>query len=450
MKKRFRIGNDLTVLWAINNRDGSPYDLSGKEVKLFVTHSRGRMKVNAILETLPDGEINNVIRWDFSGLDQMVLGTYMLTIEIYASEDKKLIKKDICEAFELVSQSDMEDEDSGEEVMEDGILYLSSKLDIYRFGIPKIKIGPNGNWFIDNADTKVSALGGGPGLVRDVYFYEDLESESEFDPESVIDTFNAYAIALIAQRVKKLEADDYLQIGNMTDVLYEGKPQLGQTLVWDGTRWRNKTINPGVSGGGGGGGSITVDSAMSDTSTNPAQNKVVKKYVDDKHNELAFLKDMFYWEDKEHTVIGTKYPFFSESTVTAGGRKTEEDSEGSGITITDVADYLEQQGYATEQWVKDQKYATTSALKSLSDKVDSIESNGVDLSGYATEQWVKAQGYMTSTSLEATFSEIGTRLKALEKLLDWFEFDETAQMIKAKFGIYSVGAITAAKKEEEE
>lgn len=246
----------------------------------------------------------------------------------------------------------------------------------------------------------------------------------------------------------------------------------------------------GSTGGGGtsgGGSDIVVDASMSDTSTNPVQNKVVKKYVDDKHNELAFLKDMFYWKDEAHTVIGTKYPFFSESTVTAGGRKTEEDSEVSGITITDVADYLEQQGYATEQWVANQGYATKSALKSLSDKVDSIESNGVDLTGYATEQWVKdqkyateealkdlsdkvdglpdtdidltgyateqwvkAQGYVTSASLEPTFSVIDTRLKALEKLLDWFEFDEAAQMIKAKFGIYSVGAITAAKKKEEE
>ncbi len=34
-------------------------------------------------------------------------------------------------------------------------------------------------------------------------------------------------------------------------------------------------------GGGGAGGSITVDDKMSDTSTNPVQNKVIKKYVDD-------------------------------------------------------------------------------------------------------------------------------------------------------------------------
>ena len=33
---------------------------------------------------------------------------------------------------------------------------------------------------------------------------------------------------------------------------------------------------------GGGGTSVTVDTEMSDTSTNPVQNKVIKKYVDDK------------------------------------------------------------------------------------------------------------------------------------------------------------------------
>lgn len=42
--------------------------------------------------------------------------------------------------------------------------------------------------------------------------------------------------------------------------------------------WLKKIAENGT--GGTGGGSVTVDSEMSDTSTNPAQNKVVKKYVD--------------------------------------------------------------------------------------------------------------------------------------------------------------------------
>lgn len=243
---RYRIGNDLTVLWAINNRDGSPYDLSQKVVRLFVTHPRDRIEVETIVETLPGGEVNNVIRWDFSGLEQRVLGTYMLTAEIYTSEDKKLIRKDISEAFALVSRSEMENEEGGEEVMDGGELFLSSKLDIYRFGIPKIKIGTNGNWYIDGVDTRVSALGGGPGLVNEVYTHEDFDKT--FDPSSVVDAFNAHAVASLARRLRVLEADDYLQIRNMTDVLYVGELQNGQVLAWDGTRWTNKEPQ----GGGGG------------------------------------------------------------------------------------------------------------------------------------------------------------------------------------------------------
>lgn len=40
--------------------------------------------------------------------------------------------------------------------------------------------------------------------------------------------------------------------------------------------------NGGSGGGGGGGGSVTVDSALSGSSTNPVQNKVVKAALDGK------------------------------------------------------------------------------------------------------------------------------------------------------------------------
>ena len=46
----------------------------------------------------------------------------------------------------------------------------------------------------------------------------------------------------------------------------------------------NKSLQEKYDNGelGGGGTSVTVDSAMSDTSENTVQNKVIKKYVDDK------------------------------------------------------------------------------------------------------------------------------------------------------------------------
>lgn len=202
-------------------------------------------------------------------------------------------------------------------------------------------------------------------------------------------------------------------------------------------------------GGSGGGSDIVVDSEMSDTSTNPVQNKVIKEYVDmhpqyevieeievpdlpqDPENpegsvDLEAVKDyiderigeiigdngIFFWEDD--ATIGTKMAFFSESSITAGGKKGEEneDTQG-GLDIEELDRYL-----------KDNEYATQS--------------------------WVKSQGYITTSTLNSSIEGLSNRLAALEKLLDWFEFDEDAQMIKAKFGLYSEGAITAGKKAEEE
>ena len=51
----------------------------------------------------------------------------------------------------------------------------------------------------------------------------------------------------------------------------------------------NKSLQEKYDNGelGGGGTSITVDSAMSSTSTNPVQNKVIKEYVDNKSTNVS-------------------------------------------------------------------------------------------------------------------------------------------------------------------
>lgn len=78
------------------------------------------------------------------------------------------------------------------------------------------------------------------------------------------------------------------------------------------------SLNPVTSGGiktyvdnkiaeGGGGSTITVDSALSDTSTNPVQNKVIKNVLDTKQDTLTF--------DDTPTVD-------SDNPVTSGGVKT--------------------------------------------------------------------------------------------------------------------------------
>lgn len=130
---RYRIGNDLSVFWAIHNRDGSPFSMEGKNIRLFVTNERERREVYPILTSLPDGTINNVIRWDYKGDDQKVLGLHTLTVEISEFNNRREITKDYCEAFSLVSRSDIEVDEEDANISIGGDLILASKLDIYRF-----------------------------------------------------------------------------------------------------------------------------------------------------------------------------------------------------------------------------------------------------------------------------------------------------------------------------
>lgn len=203
----------------------------------------------------------------------------------------------------------------------------------------------------------------------------------------------------------------------------EGGSSSGSSATYENTT--NVTI------GGSGGGSVTVDTFLSDTSTNPVQNRAIKVYVDTK---IAPFEDMFYFYDDN--TIGTKYNFFSEQENSAGG-------VGEAIGTSGGGGDVDLTGYATEEWVESQGYAKTadiptkvSALKNdaeyvtksqadgtyviwtdefvpLKEKVDSIDervtvleatggtgSGDIDLTAYATKTWVEEQGYVTSEAID--------------------------------------------------
>lgn len=227
---RYRIGNDLTVLWAICNNDGTPFDLSGKVVRLFVTNDKGITEVKPTITSDKDGSANNVILWNYPGDDQKVLGKHTLTVEILTSDDKRKIKRDVCDAFTLVSRSESEETGGDANFMDSGSIYLSTKLDVYRFGNVRVEIGTNGNWFIDGYDTGKTALGGGPGLVNIIYKESDLGGE--FQPDSVIDTFNANAINAIYKALKAISLKDINNISLANLAAYD-------VLTYNGSNWIN-------------------------------------------------------------------------------------------------------------------------------------------------------------------------------------------------------------------
>ena len=99
--ERIRKGNDIEVLWAIYAGEGineAPYDLTGKNLTLYLRNQFGRKEIYEF-------EVNkHILRWMFWGKDQSQLGTYSL--ELVENEGREgMHTVDECDAFQLVSHS---------------------------------------------------------------------------------------------------------------------------------------------------------------------------------------------------------------------------------------------------------------------------------------------------------------------------------------------------------
>ena len=153
--EKFRIGNDLTVFWAILDDDSQPYDLSGRTVKIFLTHPRGRMEITEDVNIQ-----GNVISWLFRGRQQRYLGVYKLTVEIFSSPSTRVLRRDIDQAFSLVSATLYVEESNGRpQINETGKLTLSTVLEVYQIMPIVPQVGPNGNWWVDGVDTGKPSTG---------------------------------------------------------------------------------------------------------------------------------------------------------------------------------------------------------------------------------------------------------------------------------------------------
>ena len=171
---RYRIENDMTILWSINDRNGAALPLNDKEVHLYYTCERGRYEADIEIQ---DG---NVVIWHFYGRQQRTLGDYTLTLEILQSNGKRSIKKDLCKAFTLVGKECEEKYGKGEaHINEGGEITLVTDLDIYRISPIIPYVGEDGYWWVD--DQKTPWYSRGPkGEVTDVA-YLDFEIDDEMN-----------------------------------------------------------------------------------------------------------------------------------------------------------------------------------------------------------------------------------------------------------------------------
>lgn len=351
---RFRIGNDLTVLWAINNRDGSPFNLEGKVVRLFVSNERGREEVKFSLDTLPDGSTNNVLRWDFKGKEQRVLGLHTLTVEIQTAPEYKEIKRDYCNAFSLVASSCCEDTSEGEaNILDGGELLLSSRLDVFRFGIPKISIGANGNWFIDGVDTGHPSFAG-EGLVNTIYNIEDFGGA--FSSDSRTDTFNAHAVNSLFLKIQELTSETPITL-DILESWEDYNPEAQQVL-----------------------------SAILGIQLKGNYDALAKR-VDALEKEVEDYQCDSFWQEDDEGNIWTDRNVYSTGQVSSGGVGEEGSTGGGGASGFSIL----------EDWnsFDDSLSQALGAVLGieLHNRLTQIENGSVtpDLSQYATISFVRSQ-----------------------------------------------------------
>lgn len=92
------IGNDIRVRWAIKDKIGNDYDLTGLDLTLYMTIQFWKVKVE---DFTVDG---NVVQFDFLGKDQKFAGTAVL--ELFVNEDSDNMNRvDSKDAFMLVEHS---------------------------------------------------------------------------------------------------------------------------------------------------------------------------------------------------------------------------------------------------------------------------------------------------------------------------------------------------------
>lgn len=107
--KRIRIGNDINVRWSILTAEGTPYELTGRDIRVFaevsVKSDMRFMSPHTESQEIEDFTIEgNVIRFTFAGREQERTGVYALCF-IENDGEPAMVTFDLRGAFELVPHS---------------------------------------------------------------------------------------------------------------------------------------------------------------------------------------------------------------------------------------------------------------------------------------------------------------------------------------------------------
>ena len=157
---------------------------------------------------------------------------------------------------------------------------------------------------------------------------------------------------------------------------------------------------------------------------------------------------MFEWADEEHTIIKTKYDFYSEQTVASGGKGKQGQGTGSGGGVKAIAvngktiddpnydGIIELEDYPT----KDEYDAKMTSL----DSNDEGHSRGIALNEQAIERIEPKvnQNVSDIKDIKAKDKEQDVRLDDAEKITKLFGIDDKGNLYTHK-NFYSTGTVAS-------
>ena len=92
MIQRFRIGNNLSIIWLLYEDDGNIHNLEGKEIELYMVCGGYKIPVNSYTIT------ENAVAWAFPATMQTKTGYYKLVL-LERDAARGLYSFDVARAF---------------------------------------------------------------------------------------------------------------------------------------------------------------------------------------------------------------------------------------------------------------------------------------------------------------------------------------------------------------
>lgn len=280
----------------------------------------------------------------------------------------------------------------------------TSSAAVLDFVLPKGKDGADGGVTVDE---ELSSTSTNP--VQNKVIYNAL-----LDKVGNEDIFNGFALRsptasimwrIGTQTLGSLTASNYTGTalratqdgaGNVITSTYATKTELNSCVksVNNVTPDENGNVTISVSGGGIGG-SITIDSALSSTSTNPVQNKVIKDALDDKANlnkNNTFLKEN--WFEKGVSLLAYRD---SNSAI-----KWYQSPTNPSIASIDATNYTGTAAKATQDGAGNVITETYATKSDISGVVKSVNGTKPDSNGNVTITVSGGSNVTVDTTLSAT------------------------------------------------